>query len=183
MSRLLVVAFAVLSLFPSHIFAQNRVVVIPLESDSANSESLIHLLPGKGDGIGRLICSGTEDCQDVFEFTLSEPATAQLRVFSVEGSSVIRVAIHAPGIELGGVNILTNSTDDLQCVGQDEELVFFPVRLLVKGTYKLAITRDFLGSAGSTGFYEATLFTSKPASFGGQIVDDVDSLATGGDCE
>ncbi len=183
MSRLLVVAFTVVLLFPSHIFAQNKVVVIPLESDTAGLESLIHLFPEKSGGIGQLSCAGTEDCQDVFEFTLNEPATAQLRVFKVEGSSVIRLAIHALGVALGGVNLLTNSTDDLQCAGQDEAFVLFPVHLPAKGTYKLGVTRDFLGSAGASGNYELTLFTSKPVSFGGQIVNDVQSLATGGDCE
>ncbi len=59
MSRLLVVASTLLLLFPSHIFAQNRVVVVPLESDSANSESLIHLFPGKSDGTGAFAEAGS----------------------------------------------------------------------------------------------------------------------------
>ena len=70
---------------------------------------------------GAWMCELSESCQDVYEFELQSGSRVSIVVEEVTGASVVRLAMHAPNVSLGGTNLLTGDTDDLRCTGQDED--------------------------------------------------------------
>jgi len=128
-------------------------------------------------------CQPGESCQDVFSLGLEAGSDVELAVTEVTGNSLPRLALHAPGVSLGDINLLTNTNEDRQCVGQDDSDFPAPYPVSSTGTHTLAVTRDWGLSAGSSGGFRLTI------SAGGEnfvpplfIDNDVDSLAPGGRC-
>lgn len=128
-------------------------------------------------------CLFSEDCQDTFTVELEEDTPLQLALTNLTGNSVPRLALHEPGVSLGGINLLTNTDEDRECVGQDEADIPSPYPIDTTGSHTLAVTRDWGSSAGSDGTYVLTV-SADDALFDPpeQVLDDVDSLASGGRC-
>ena len=131
---------------------------------------------------GAWMCELSESCQDVYEFELQSGSRVSIVVEEVTGASVVRLAMHAPNVSLGGTNLLTGDTDDLRCTGQDEDAAVPNFIAPSSGVYQLAVTRDWGLSAGFDGTYNLIVFSDTNFEFVEQTVDDVDSLAPGSSC-
>ncbi len=127
-------------------------------------------------------CETGESCQDVYEFDFESGSRVSLIIQEVTGSSVVRLTIHAPNVNLGGTNLLTGNTDDLRCTGQDEDASIPNFIAPSDGVYKVVITRDWGSSAGADGNYNLVLFSDTNFQFIQQSVDDIDSLAENSSC-
>lgn len=128
-------------------------------------------------------CPVGDSCQDVFSLGLEAGSSLELAVTEVTGNSVPRVALHAPGVSLGDINLLTNTNEDRQCVGQDSSDFPVPYPVSSTGTHTLAVTRDWGSSAGSSGSYRLTISAQGDHFVPPLLIDnDVDSLAPGGRC-
>lgn len=127
-------------------------------------------------------CDLGESCMDVYEVDAEAGSHLSVDVFDVTGASVPRLAIFAPGEALSGINLLTGENLDRECVGQDQDDSAGPVLAAIGGTYRVAIVRDWGSSAGFTGTYSMRIRSDVPASFGGQVSDDVPSQAAGSVC-
>lgn len=145
------------------------------ESTDPPTDFLIYEVDGAWD------CASSESCQDVYEIDVPEGATLTVRVTGVTGASVPRLALHAPDTELGGINLLTGTTQDRECVGQDQgdEVTVADVE---EGVYKIAVTRDWGSSAGAAGTYHLTVESDLRFTVEGQPVLDGNSLAPGSRC-
>jgi len=126
-------------------------------------------------------CATSESCQDVYELDVPAGATLTVRVTGVTGASVPRFAVHAPGTALGGFNLLTGTTQDRECVGQDQGDEA-SVTVAEAGVYQVAITRDWGSSAGAAGTYHLTVESDLRFTVEGQPVQDENSLASGSRC-
>jgi len=106
---------------------------------------------------GNWNCSAGESCQDAFSLSLETGSRLALAATELTGNSVPRFALHAPGVPLGDINLLTNTTEDRECVGQDQDdrPPAYPVR--ETGTHTLALTRDWGSSAGASGSYALSI--------------------------
>ncbi len=127
-------------------------------------------------------CAQSESCQDVYEFQFQAGTRVSFFIEDVTGSSVVRLAVHAPNIPLGGTNVLTGNALELQCEGQDEETGDPNLVLSTTGVYQFVVTRDWGLSAGFDGTYQMTIISDTPFQELTQTVDDVDSLSLGTDC-
>ncbi|GHA00562.1 hypothetical protein GCM10008090_06780 [Arenicella chitinivorans] len=172
--RFLTLVVLMLLCFGGVVHGQTKVVVVPLmESDQRNSFIGVS---------GAWNCAITETCQDVYEFTIDKPANAMLDLRSIGGSSVVLTAIFAPGQSLSGTNLLTGSTADRECTGQNVPYQLIHLTLPTAGRYKLAIGRDWGSSSGLTGTYQLRFYTSVPHTYHGQTVSDSKSQASGTAC-
>lgn len=128
-------------------------------------------------------CPSGESCQDVFSLALETGRSLELAVTEVTGNSVPRIALHAPGVSLGDINLLTNTDEDRECVGQDDSDFPAPYPVSSTGTHILALTRDWGSSSGSSGDYRLTISAQGEHFVPPLLIDnDVDSLAPGGRC-
>lgn len=128
-------------------------------------------------------CAFAEDCQDVFPIYLPSGSVLDVTLDNLSGSSQGLVALYAPGVALGGINLLTNNTDDASCFGQDLAESFTGIAVPSAGVYLVTVTRDWGTSAGSGGNYRLTINSNKWIdSSAGQTANDTPSQATGFSC-
>jgi hypothetical protein len=133
-------------------------------------------------------CASGESCQDVFDVSLPAGATVTFTVTDVTGDSIVQLALYGPGEPLGGTNHFTGSVAELRCNYIDgcdtkpdgQAMTFFGIP--AAGTYRLAITRDWGESCGSSGTYRLLIHSSKAFVAPKQTVDDVATLAVGTEC-
>jgi hypothetical protein len=126
-------------------------------------------------------CADTVNCQDVYDVELAADTEVTLRVTEVTGPSVVRLALYAPGEPLGGLNILTNSTNDRMCALANASDSITSTTTIA-GTYRVAVGRDWGYSSGATGTYVLDVKCDLPLAPLGQTVDDQPTLATGWQC-
>ena len=128
-------------------------------------------------------CTAGESCQDVYEVYAPPMSTWTIGLANVTGSSNGRLAVYAPGIALGGFDIITGTGDEASCFGQDMNEQFAGIPISAGGVYRVAVTRDFGTSAGDSGSFDLVISSNKwidPS--GGRSVDDTQTLATGAVC-
>ncbi len=129
-----------------------------------------------------------EVCQDVFEIHFTAGTSVDIQAGEVTGDSLLQMALYAPGTNLGGVNLLTETYEEFRCsyvsgcsnntIGQSVLGFDIPE----DGVYQLAITRDWGNSCGSDGTYRLHLTANSVMTNITQTVDDFDSAAIGGIC-
>ncbi|MEZ5006556.1 MAG: hypothetical protein R2728_07690 [Chitinophagales bacterium] len=127
-------------------------------------------------------CSTGEDCQDVYEMEFKLGTQLSIVVDGVTNASVVKLAVYGPNSALGGTNLITGNTKELNCNDQNEGESKFNLKVLDAGIHKIAITRDWGSSAGSSGNYKLTIIASEKFKNISQTVDDVQSLASGDEC-
>lgn len=130
---------------------------------------------------GSWACGSGVSCQDVYDVEIEAGSELSITVTNITGASVARLALFAPGVGLDGINLLTGSTYDLSCFGQngDENTVF---TVATTGVYRLAVARDWGQSAGATGSYRIGLVSTIPFLNPVQTLDDGPSDASGFVC-
>ncbi len=109
------------------------------------------------------VCADSVSCQDVFDLDLTVGTTLSLRVNAVSQGSVAQIALYGPGVQLGGINLLTGDASELRCISASncslytagEHVDGFPIAQT--GTYRLAITRDWGASCGGSGTYQLNI--------------------------
>lgn len=60
-------------------------------------------------------CTSGQNCQSVYDLNVPAGAVLNLQVDSVSSGSVAQIALDAPGVALGGTNLLTGTTKELRC--------------------------------------------------------------------
>ena len=127
-------------------------------------------------------CAVSESCQDVYTLDLPAGTALELSALALTGNSAVRFALHGPDVARGGPNLLTNTTNDRKCLGQEDDDVLAPYVTQQAGVYTVAITRDWGDSSGTRGDYRLVVggddFFDAPVA----TVDDEDSLAPGRQC-
>jgi hypothetical protein len=126
-------------------------------------------------------CGSGVDCQDVYDLDLPAGASLVINLTGITGNSVPRLALFGPGSALSGTNLLNDSTNDRECVGQN---INDSVAVVAgaAGVYRLAVGRDWGASAGATGNYTLTVTSSLDFVPLGRTVDNTASLAAGTQC-
>lgn len=127
------------------------------------------------------VCVEPEDCQDVFDVMIEAGTEVTVAVTQVTGPSVVRLALYGPGMPLGGLNLLTNSTNDRRCAlanASDSATALAEST----GTYRVAVGRDWGFSSGASGTYTLDVFTDRELEPVGQTVDDQPTQASGAQC-
>jgi hypothetical protein len=133
-------------------------------------------------------CTSGESCQDVFNISLPTGAVVTFEVIDVTGDSIVQIALYAPGVALGETNLFTGSTNELRCNYVDgcdtkpDGQTASDFGVTTAGVYRLAITRDWAESCGSSGTYRLVITSSKAFAAPVPTVNDVASLATGTEC-
>jgi len=133
-------------------------------------------------------CASGVDCQDVFELELEKGAKLNFKVGTVSAGSAAQIALYAPSVALGSINLFTMSAKELRCnAGKScsdftagETISGFVVPQ--SGTYLLAITREWGTSCGGTGTYKLTLGSDRNFSVRKQSFEDTASIAAGFEC-
>lgn len=134
-------------------------------------------------------CANLVNCQDVFDFTVAAGSVLTVRVNNVGGGSAAQLALYAPGIALGGTNLLTGTDRELRCtVANDCDLFSggeqkVGVTATQAGTYRVAVTRDWGLSCGGTGTYRLEVTSTTAFQVVGQTVQDAPSQAPGAECK
>ncbi|MEZ5004703.1 MAG: hypothetical protein R2730_16860 [Chitinophagales bacterium] len=127
-------------------------------------------------------CSVGEDCQDVYEMEFKVGTQLSIVVDGITGNSVVRLAVYGPNSALGGTNIITGNSKEINCKGQNETESAFNVKVLDGGVHKIAVTRDWGSSMGASGNYKLSIIASEKFKNISQTVEDVNSLASGDQC-
>lgn len=133
-------------------------------------------------------CPTGQNCQDVFDFTFTAGSSVTIQVNSVSDGSVSQLALYAPGVALGGNNMLTGTTKELRCLNANDCSLFTAgeqatnIAIPTTGTYRLGITRDWGLSCGASGTYHLSVTATKSFTAGGQTREDGQSAATGAEC-
>jgi hypothetical protein len=133
-------------------------------------------------------CASSTDCQDVFDFNFEAGSVITIRVNHVSPGSASQLAFYAPGVALGGVNLLTGNSKELRCTSASacdgftvgEQLNSYAVA--VGGSYRIAVTREWGSSCGGTGTYRLEVTSTKAFQHLGQTKEDTPSAATGFEC-
>lgn len=133
-------------------------------------------------------CATGVSCQDVYDFTMTAGSVITVGVSNVTGNSVSQLALYGPGIALGGNNLLTGTNSELRCTsvascsgyaaGEQKTGVI----LTQTGTYRVAVTRDWGKSCGSSGNYRLDLTSSIAFQAVSQSVNNGASAAPGAAC-
>jgi hypothetical protein len=131
--------------------------------------------------LGGWVCVEPEHCQDVYDVALEKGTELTVRVTEVTGPSMLRLAVYGPGVPLGGLNLLTNSTNDRRCSLANAS---DSVTLLAEdaGRYRIAVGRDWGFSSGDAGSYTLELISDLAMAPLGQTVDDLPTQATDAQC-
>lgn len=132
-------------------------------------------------------CASGQSCQDVFDISLPAGATVTFTVTDVTGDSIVQLALYGPGEALGGTNLFTGGVTELRCNYVDgcdtkpdgQAMTFFNTPA---GTFRLAVTRDWAESCGSSGTYRLHIQSSKAFVAPTQTIEDVATLAVGTAC-
>ena len=133
-------------------------------------------------------CASSTDCQDVFDLSIEAGSVLTIRVNNVSSGSASQLAFYAPGVALGGLNLLTGNTRELRCTSASacegftvgEQVNSYAVA--VGGTYRIAVTREWDSSCGGTGTYRLAVTSTKAFQHFGQTKEDTPSAATGFEC-
>lgn len=135
---------------------------------------------------GAWTCASETNCQDVWDVDLGA-GLVTLATTTVTGGSASQLALYAPGVALGGTNLLTGSEPELRCrsgAGCDDfaggERVEYAVT--TAGTYRVAVTRDWANSCGGSGTFTLEIASPGGVTVRGQTVNDVASAASGITC-
>ena len=137
-------------------------------------------------------CSSGQNCQSVFDLNVPAGAVLNVRVSSVSSGSVSQIALYAPGVALGGINLLTGTTRELRCatgsgcsnpayaLGEQKN----GITATAAGIYRFAVTRNWGISCGGSGTFRVDVTSSLAFSFAGRSVQDVNSTVTqDGECK
>ena len=139
--------------------------------------------PGEGildyDNIFVWDCTSIgNSCQDVFDIEFSHGSLVTFRATETTDGSVLQIALYAPGVELGGVNLFTGDETELLCNlvngcnnnvdGQRVDDFVIPT----DGVYRLAITRSWAESCGHSGSYRLIIDSDTRFQEPDQSVDD-----------
>lgn len=121
-------------------------------------------------------CAASTDCQDVYDFTITNPIVADVLTISVTGitgTSALRLSAFAPGSGLNGVNLLNGGNTDRRCVAADTNDTATFNNQTVTGTYRVGVGRDWNNSSGASGTYTLTVsYSSAKLTSLGQTVND-----------
>src|SRR6185503_14808158 len=130
---------------------------------------------------GGWTCALGVSCQDVYDLVIPANTTVTIAVSNVTGSSVLRLAVFAPGVPLTGANLLLGMNRDRMCKGQNasDSATF---QTTAAGVYRLAVGRDWGSSAGASGTYSLAVSATNAFSADGMTSDDVASGAAGTAC-
>lgn len=171
--------------FPSNQVGNLASVLVLTQSSTSNGTSA-----GAGSGAtgstGPFVfnsgwaCGVGVDCQDVYDFVITNPIAADgltVAVTAITGNSAIRLAVFGPGSALNGTNLINGGTTDHRCVAFDTNDSVTVNNQTTTGTYRVAIGRDNANSAGTSGTYSlsVSLSAAKLAS-SGQTVNDTATL-------
>jgi hypothetical protein len=126
-------------------------------------------------------CANAENCQDVYDIVLEANTELTIRVTQVTGPSVLRLAAYAPGVPLGGTNLLNSTTNERRC-SLANAADFVVVDTFDAGTYRVGVGRDWGFSSGANGSYTLDVFTDKPLLLAGQTVNDTQTQASSSSC-
>lgn len=133
-------------------------------------------------------CAAGVSCQDVYDFTMTAGSVIMVKVSNVTGNSVSQLALYGPGTALGGTNLLTGTTSELRCTSSGSCAGYTAgeqktgVILTQTGTYRVAVTRDWGKSCGSSGNYRLDLTSSIAFQPISQSVNNQASAAPGAAC-
>jgi hypothetical protein len=127
-------------------------------------------------------------CQDVYDLDLTTRSVLTIRVSNVSIGSVSQLAPYGPGVALGGVNLLTGTTNELRCTDihdcsaytAGEHVDAFTANQ--SGKYRLAVTQDWGASCEGAGTYRLDVGSTQAFHVRGQTVNDQPSHATGYEC-
>lgn len=127
-------------------------------------------------------CLSGQSCQDVYDFAATAGDEITFTVGGLTGASVDLLALYAPGAALSTRNLLTGTTADRECGGQnvgDTTSTWIPH---TTGTYRLAVGRDWGSSAGATGSYRLDVSSRAAPITLTQTVNNVASLQPATQC-
>ncbi len=133
-------------------------------------------------------CEIGESCEDVFDIEFAAGTAVDISATEITGNSVVQIALYAPGVELGGINLLTGDTGELLCNPQPtcrdntdgQSVTGF--RIPSAGVYRLAVTRNWGYSCQSSGGYHLIISADQDFSTPRQTVDDEPSQAVVWSC-
>ena len=140
------------------------------------------LVSASWEQTGSWTCGAGVSCMDVYELDIDAGTDLNIAVTSITGGSVPRLALFAPGTPLSGVNLLTGTNFDRECVGQNTNDFVTAVTAAVSGVYRLAVGRDWGSSAGANGTYRVSVMGSQIFHGLGQVFDNIASQAAGSTC-
>ncbi len=127
-------------------------------------------------------CAAGQSCQDVYDFFVTEGEEVTFTVSGITGQSVDRLALYAPGEALDSRNLLTGTTADRLCGGQnvgDTTHTWIPH---TTGTFRVAVGRDWGASAGAVGNYRLDVTSLDGPISLTQTSDDTSSLQLNKQC-
>lgn len=133
-------------------------------------------------------CAQSTNCQDVFNIDFAANSIVSLGATDVTGGSIVQLALYAPGVQLGGINLLTGNTNEFRC-GTVVDCDSLPDGQAVQefllvggGVYRLAVTRDGSDSCGNAGTYLLSIGSDKGFPTPSRSYNDITSLAPGNEC-
>lgn len=133
-------------------------------------------------------CDSGESCQDVYNIEFAAGAVVDISAIDVTGGSVLQMALYAPGVGLGELNIFTGTADELlcgyvsNCLDVAAGQVVTGLVIGEPGVYRLAITRDWATSCGSSGDYRVVITSDLEFTSLVTTGQDVASKASGAIC-
>lgn len=134
---------------------------------------------------GAWTCASGTNCQDVWDVDLGAGLVTLATTTVTQSAS--QLALYAPGVALGGTNLLTGSEPELRCRSgaacgdfAGGERVEYAVA--TAGTYRVAVTRDWGNSCGASGTFTLDIASPGGVTVRGQTVNDVASAASGITC-
>ncbi|TGK19322.1 hypothetical protein EHO61_07575 [Leptospira fluminis] len=128
------------------------------------------------------------NCENIYDVPVTAADTLSIAVTAVTGTSVVRLAVYAPGSALSGTNVLNGGTTDHTCPSpptnaNQNQSVTISQALSTLGTYRIAVGRDWGSSAGGSGTYTLTLTTTQSSMTAyTKTASNVNSQATGMSC-
>lgn len=136
-------------------------------------------------------CSSGQNCQSVFDFTVAAGSVLNVSVSAVSSGSVAQLALYAPGVALGGTNLLTGNTKELRCAsaGSCDAAAYAAgehkngVVAAVGGTYRLAVTRVWGISCGGSGTFRVDVTSNIPFQAAGPTVQNQQSAVAQAESE
>ena len=134
-------------------------------------------------------CASGQNCQDVFEMELEKGSIATFQAGPVSAGSVAQIALYAPGIALGGVNLFTGTTKELLCnvaskceenqAGQLKSNFAIPAT----GVYQFAVSRDWGKSCEAKGTYKIKITSDRNFTFNKQTLEDAVAKVKEAECK
>lgn len=116
----------------------------------------------------------------MFDLRVVAGSVLNVSVTKVSAGSVSQIALYAPGVALGGANLLTGTTNELRCAtlsgctnpvyaaGEHKNGVTAATTV----TYRVAVTRNWGISCGGSGTFRLDVTSTLPFQFLSQTVQD-----------